>query len=72
MSKNPVIRNAFEKGKKEGYQLGLDHGENRGIQKTVGFVADKFKVLSETPGIGPKTAAKIKEIFGPEYFKETE
>ncbi|WP_142385097.1 hypothetical protein [Cytobacillus massiliigabonensis] len=68
MSRNPVIQRAFERGKLEGYQLGLEHGESRGRQKTVGFVADKFKKLSETPGIGPKTAEKIKEIFGKEYF----
>lgn len=72
MAKNPVIQKSFEKGKQEGYQMGLIHGENIGIQKTVDFVAEKFKLLSETPGIGPKTAQKIKEVFGMEYFQEPE
>ncbi|MEH7122087.1 hypothetical protein V7127_02460 [Bacillus sp. JJ1773] len=68
--RNPVIQNAFERGKKEGYQLGLIHGENRGIQKTIGFIAEKFEVLQDTPGIGLKTLEKFKTAFGPEYFKE--
>ncbi|MFE8697947.1 hypothetical protein ACFYKT_16520 [Cytobacillus sp. FJAT-53684] len=72
MRKNPVIQKAREEGKLEGYQLGLKHGETRGIQKTVDYVAERFEKLSEAPGIGPKTAAKIKAIFGPEYFKEGE
>ncbi|MBS4191775.1 hypothetical protein KHA94_16415 [Bacillus sp. FJAT-49705] len=72
MARNTVIQKAFEKGKQEGYQLGLNHGENRGIQKTVDFVAEKFAELQEMPGIGPKTLEKFRLAFGPEYFKEIE
>lgn len=68
MAKNPVIQKAFEDGRRLGYQMGLDHGEERGIRKTVDFIAVKFAALPELNGVGPKTLEKIKKAIGEEYF----
>jgi hypothetical protein len=70
--KNPVIEKAFENGKKEGYLLGLTHGEDKGIRKTVNFFVDKLEGLPEVPGIGPKTLKKIKRLIGEQYFSEVD
>jgi hypothetical protein len=72
MAKNPVIKKAYENGKLEGYTLGLEHGEQRGIRKTVDFIAVKFASLPELSGIGPKTLEKIKKAIGEEYFQSEE
>jgi predicted transposase YdaD len=70
--KNPVIEKAFENGKKEGYLLGLSHGEEKGIQKATNFFADKLEGLPKTPGIGPKTLKKLKRLIGEQYFSEVD
>lgn len=68
MAKNPVIQAAFDKGKKEGYALGLAHGRSEGQAKTILVVAEKLKNLPTIPGVGPKTMDKFIEHFGRKYF----
>lgn len=70
MSRNPVIKQAYEDGIKKGYEMGLKHGESRGIRKTVDYIADKFATLPDMPGLGSKTLSKIKKQFGEEFFDD--
>lgn len=66
--KNPVLQKKFE----EGYQVGLEMGEMKGIQKAVDFFKQKFDGLDQVEGIGEKTMEKIVEQLGHEYFKKVE
>ncbi|AJO24807.1 hypothetical protein QQ991_03140 [Weizmannia coagulans] len=65
MAKNPVIQQAYERGKREGIEIGMQMG----ISKAIGFMQARLNKLAETPGIGPKTIEKFKQAFGKEYFK---
>ncbi|MGG3706983.1 hypothetical protein [Heyndrickxia coagulans] len=65
MARNPVIQQAYERGKREGIEIGMQMG----ISKAIGFMKSGLSRVEKTPGIGPKTIEKFKEAFGEEYFK---
>lgn len=71
-TKNPVIKTAYEKGRSEGYQMGLQHGELRGIKQVASFFNERFLELEHTSGIGPKTLDKMRKVIGEKYFLEVE
>ncbi|AWP37797.1 hypothetical protein DXF96_00285 [Heyndrickxia coagulans] len=65
MAKNPVIQQAYERGKREGIEIGMQMG----ISKAIGFMKAGLSRVEKTPGIGPKTMKKFRKAFGKEYFK---
>lgn len=70
--RNPVIQKAYEQGRTEGFALGEDMGELKGIAKTTSFFRVKFLELEKTPGIGPKTLDRIRKAIGEKYFEAGE
>ncbi|WP_445506728.1 hypothetical protein [Niallia sp. 03190] len=68
MAKNPQIQAAYNRGKSEGYKLGLTHGRTEGQAAVALAIAGKLEQLPHVKGFGPKTLEKFIEYFGKEYF----
>lgn len=66
MAKNPLLERKYQ----EGYMKGFMDGKDAGMNAAVNFVADKFNLLQDMPGVGPKTIEKFRDAFGREYFRE--
>lgn len=57
--RNPVIDQAEQRG----YEKGLVIGREAGRAQAINFIVDWFDNLDSIPGIGPKTAEKIRTEF---------
>lgn len=56
---NPVIDQAEQRGFEKGLAAGRD--------QTINFIVDWFSKLEEVPGIGTKTAQKVRDKFLEKY-----
>lgn len=56
--KNPQLQKKYEEGRWAG------------IQQATSYFLTRFEELKEVPGIGPKTAEKVKQIMFQSYERE--
>lgn len=66
--RNPQIEAAYEQGKKEGFQLGIENGRGQATM----FFLDYMDKLTEIPGIGRVTAHKIGNHFLQHYGEDAD
>lgn len=60
--RNPIIDQAEQRGFEKGVAAGRD--------QTINFIVEWFSKLEDVPGIGPKTAERIRNEFLRKYGKE--
>lgn len=61
--RNPIIEQAELRGFEKGVAIGVE----RGRAQSINFMIDWIDKLEQTPGIGPKTAERIRKDFITKY-----
>ena len=62
MAKNPLLQKKFDEGYLKGTKIGND--------LEVKYFMDKIKIFESMPGVGAKTAEKLRQAVFGEYQRE--